>query len=56
MEVLESYYKTIIQDLKQGEEFAKLVNEKYLEEHKQLGKSSAKFLSSLNKTHLSLHH
>jgi len=40
MEVLESYYEAIIQDLRQGEDFAKLVNEKYLEEHKQLGKSN----------------
>ncbi len=47
MEVLESYYEAIIQDLKQGEEFTKLVNEKYLEEHKQLGKSSAKFFLPL---------
>lgn len=55
MEVLESYYEAIVQDLRQGDEFTKLVNEKYLEDHKQLGKSKAFSYISLNTTHQSIY-
>lgn len=34
MEVLESCFDLIIQDMKQGEEFVKTINEKYLEDFK----------------------